>query len=275
MNDALSNNDGNARMSYYAITGSPTMIFDGVTKVIGAGGPMYNTYRSRFDGRRLYDPMVEIRLTGDMTGNDWNIRGLVKVTEQIWQSGTPQIRVMLTEDDLTAGSRHYNGVLRDHVVDIDLQGKSVGSTTVINHTFTPNAGWKKDDLNVVAFVQEPAYKEIIGAKRLSEVSTDEQGASYTVSRGDNLVVPISLRNISRNNENLKVWMIAYRMNGQQIGPNPIFQDNFSINSGVTDVYTMDFIVPNKAPIGNFQIAAWIGTDLDDTLEWDTYQVTIN
>ncbi len=274
VSDALSNSDGNLRQSYYGVTGTPTMIFDGISKVIGAGGDMYPTYRQRFDSRRNYSPMVDIRVTGDMTGNTWTIQGSVEVTEQIWQTGTPQIRIMLTEDDLTAGGRHYNGVLRDHVVDIPLNGKSVGSVTYINESFTPNASWKKDDLNVVVLVQETNYKEIIGAKRLSEVSMDVQGESYTVARGEHLQVPISLENISRNDQDLTIWMIAYRTNGHQVGPNPIYLDTYSIASGAAEEYMLDYPIPAGAPLGTYKVAAWIGTSMDDTLEWDTYSVTI-
>jgi hypothetical protein len=274
VSDPLSNGDGTARQSYYGVSGTPTMIFDGISKVIGAGGDMYPTYRQRFDSRRFYSPMVDIRVTGDMTGDTYTIQGSVEVTEQIWQNGTPQIRIMLTENDLWAGSRHYNGVLRDHVVDIPLNGKSVGSVTYINESFTPNALWKKDDLNVVVLLQETQYKEIIGAKRLSEVSMDVLGDSYTVARGDHLMVPISLENISRNDQDLLIWMIAYRTNGQQIGPNPIFSDNYSIASGAAEEYMLDYLIPGGAPGGTYRVAAWIGTSLDDTLEWDTYEVTI-
>ncbi|MAE72103.1 MAG: hypothetical protein CME06_16750 [Gemmatimonadetes bacterium] len=274
MSDALSNADGDARRSYYGNPGTPTMIFGGITKVIGAGGPMYNTYRQRFNGRRNYDPMVDIRLTGDMTGNNtWTVQGSVEVIEQLWQQGTPELRIALTENDLTAGSRHYNGVLRDHVANIDLNGKNVGSMTYFSQSISINGAWKKDDLNVVVYVQEPEYKEILGAKRLSEVPMDVDGDSFTVSRGDMLSVPIDMRNISRNDQDLEIWMIAYR-NGTQIGPNPIFQDSYSIMSGDVDTYTMNFPIPMAAPTGTYSVAAWIGTSLDDTLEWDRYEVTI-
>ncbi len=275
VSDGLSSPDGNARQSYYGVTGTPTMIFDGITKVIGAGGPMYNTYRQRFDGRRNYDPMVDIRMTGDMTGNNtWNVQGSVEVTQRIWQQGTPELRVALTENDLWTGGRHYNGVLRDHVANIDLNGKSVGDVTYFSESIPIDGSWKKDDLNIVVYVQEPQYQEIIGAKRLSEVSMDVVGDSFTVARGDHLIVPIDLENISRSTQNLTIWMIAYRMNGSQVGPNPIYLDTYSITSGDADTYTLDYRIPGAAPLGDYQVAAWIGTGLDDTLEWDKYQVTI-
>ena len=42
--DEYQNNYGTARISYYAVTGFPTVKFDGILSSVGASGDMYPAY---------------------------------------------------------------------------------------------------------------------------------------------------------------------------------------------------------------------------------------
>lgn len=273
VNDALSTGDGNVRDTYYGVTGTPTMFFDGVSKIVGAGGNMYSAYRQRFDGRRDYDPAIEIKLDGQMGANSWTVSGRLEVVEQIWQRGNPVARIFLTEDNLRAGNRDYNHVLRKTIAQIPLSGKKVGDVTTFSQSVDISGAWKLDDLNAVVVVQEDQFSEILGAKQLPEVVVSVQEDSYTVQRGSSLDFDIQLKNITTKSQSNRMWFKAFR-NGNQVGPDPIFARQVTTQAGQTQDLSLSYGVGSGVRAGTYEVAVWLGPNADEPTEWDTFTVIV-
>ena len=275
VSDVFSNNDGNARHNYYGQDGTPSVLFDGLSRLTGVylGQDMYDHYRPRVDARRNYDSPAIIHADVTKSANSWRVQGRIDVVETIWQS-TPRFRIALTEDDLVGGGRHYNGTLRDMALDIPLSGKRVGDVTFFDTTISISGSWKADDLNVVTFVQEDTWGEILAAKQIADIIVDVQGSDITVDRGGLLQFDVAFKNTTPTNANQKLWFKAFSRNGNQVGPDPIYGPlTVSCPANQTTVESISYQLPPR-PQGSFQVAAWAGPTMNDATDYDTFDLTI-
>lgn len=160
--------DGSQRISYYGISGVPTVKFDGILSIVGgvgAPGTMYPTYLHQFGTRKVIDSPLKMVLTCtyDTLGNTGSITATVENTSASAVSGTLQFSVI--EDGIPyswgGGLTTVEHVLRDMLPDASGEAVSIpaSDTVVRSRDFTIDGAWNEANCNIVVFVQG-ASKEI-------------------------------------------------------------------------------------------------------------------
>ena len=81
--DNYANTYSNARNSYYAITGYPTAVFDGLNPSVGGSNnqSMYSNYLPKVNSRINVPSHYTISATGTMNGNDISIQATIEKPE--------------------------------------------------------------------------------------------------------------------------------------------------------------------------------------------------
>jgi hypothetical protein len=163
-NDAYSDSDHSARLSYYSISGVPTAMFDGVGSVVGGGSNCNNTavdnaYKSEINNRPTTAD-VDITVTKSLNGNsgsyDIDFEALASLT------GTLQARAVLVEDiNASHGCSKYRWTARKVLEDQSISISSNGDNVTLSGTFTNT--WDKYKIGIVAWVQNEATKEVLQA----------------------------------------------------------------------------------------------------------------
>lgn len=157
----LSNPEADARDNYYGVTGYPTCVFNGLTKVVGGGDATANGSR--------YDPVVSSLLTEgspfwlnvdmDVGGTEITVTTTITLFDNY--SGTaPKLWVALTEDDIESD---VTNAVRRVVSPGDVTITNEGQEQVIGETFDIEAGWNTGNMHAVVFLQIDGTKEILQA----------------------------------------------------------------------------------------------------------------
>lgn len=172
--DEYQNNYGTSRLSYYGVTGFPTVKFDGILSSVGAGGDMYPTYLSKYNQRINIMSDYTIDVTGTNIGLiDYEIN--VNVEKVAGGSiDNPRLHVAVTETDIPefwGGLSEVNFVERLMLPDqngttLDFSGSST-EEVVLN--FSLDQSWVNEKCAIVVFVQNQSTKEVY------------QGAVYELS----------------------------------------------------------------------------------------------
>jgi len=174
--DSYSNADGNARISYYGISGVPDMWFDGVVEELG-GLPspqsMYSYYRIDFNNRKTVDSPLEILLSG--TYDAGTRTG--SVNAHITCTGTSGViglsHFALTETNIPQVWRDRDSlysVCRDMLPDAAGDTVTLGPGTSVDeaHDFVLDTLWMANNCEIVVFVQQfLGGKEVYQAARIS------------------------------------------------------------------------------------------------------------
>jgi hypothetical protein len=156
--------DSDARIAYYAITGFPTLQFNGGSTVVGAGTDATNG--------SVYDPIVR-SLIDDPTPLAMHIsaysfvvgNGYVTVDLNLEQPladiTQTKLRVAVLEDKVTYSAVQYNDVLRDMLPDEAVTISQAGQSQQVTINFTVDPTWVTDNLRLVAFVQNDSDRSIL------------------------------------------------------------------------------------------------------------------
>lgn len=153
------------RMSYYGVTGYPTMRLDGGHAVVGGMryGTMYPTYRQFFDSRKLEASPFDISLsvTYDSATRNGVLTIVVRNTSTSAVSG--QLHTVLTESHI-----YYPWQGMDSLHDVErlmlpgAGGEAItvnpGDSVVRTRNFTVQPGWVAKNCEFVVFVQNNATK---------------------------------------------------------------------------------------------------------------------
>jgi hypothetical protein len=191
--DQWQNSWTNGRDSFYGVTGTPTVWFDGLMSVVGAGScsGAASSYRNAInmrlaatggvapvgiDGDMLYDPGSPTTLTLSAT---------FEKLDPVTLSNT-QAFLMVNENDLFASGMEF-----DHVTRAAYQQAvtltNVGDQVVVAHVFTIS-GWNMNNVECSAWLQNMTSKEIYQSARLPrqwgfEVAFDSDMASVPEGNG--------------------------------------------------------------------------------------------
>ncbi len=151
-----------ARFSYYAMSGTPNLMFNGTYRIVGAsvadaqGGQYMDVIRSRY-----FDP-APVRIVVDSFNPG---TGAVSATVTMYSAtdtfdgAEDNFHFILIEDDVNASDPEETHVTRAIISNpISLDG--AGNTAVFNETFTINPAWDQAKLQVVALVQRQ-NKEVV------------------------------------------------------------------------------------------------------------------
>jgi hypothetical protein len=158
----LSCPDSDARISYYGISGFPTLEWNGGNAMVGAGTDV-------IDGS-TYDPVVRNMLAEPtpvaLSITDYSfVSGSAFVTVRIELEGDlplgsqMKLRVAMVEDRLTYGATIYHNILRDVLPDVPLTISTAGQVQIETLDITMGA-WDPSELRAIAFVQDDVDRQI-------------------------------------------------------------------------------------------------------------------
>jgi PKD repeat protein len=166
--DAYANAASNHRNSYYSVSGYPTTHFDGVLEHVGGSqtSSLYGTFLPMYQQRIAVPCDYTASIYGHNTGGQsYDVTVIIDLV-----SGTPPANLtahlVLTESEIPYswfGMSELNYVCRamypDHFgTTVNFAG---GNQVVINYTFTIDASWNTQHIELVAFLQDESDKEIL------------------------------------------------------------------------------------------------------------------
>ena len=231
--DTYANTYSNARNSYYAITGYPTAVFDGLNPSVGGSNTqsMYSTYLPRVNARMNVASHYTIAATGSMTGNNFTIQVTVAKPEADTNTNVV-LHSAITESEIQQswqGQSHLNFVNR--LMLPSQAGTPVSLSTGAQQTYTLtgtfDSSWNMNTSEVVLFLQNTSTKEVLqgikytfpGLMGINPVSDLNLDFPNTYVGGINQV-PLTIRNF-----------FGSTVTGTMATDNPVFtlpQSNFTI-----------------------------------------------
>lgn len=194
--DPFYNTSSASRLSYYSVSGYPTVILDGSYRVVGGlhTGTMYPTYRNYFDLRKTTPSPFEISLT---TSYDSVARtGTVTATIQNTSSSgiTAQLHFALIENHIPyswQGMDSLQNVLRDMLP--NAQGEAItvpaGDTVIRTRNFTISPNWIDENCMIVVFLQNNSTREIYQGAEIAIVPRPDLNFAGFVPEDNNNNVP--------------------------------------------------------------------------------------
>ncbi len=156
-----------SRMSYYGVSGYPTMRIDGMQSVVGGMhyGTMYPTYRQIFDSRKtVASPLeIELNVAYDSITRNGTLTIIVRNTSTAPVSG--QLHTVITESHI-----YYPWQGMDSLHDVErtmlpgAAGEAVtipaNDTIIRTRNFSLASGWVAKNCEIVVFVQDNSTKMI-------------------------------------------------------------------------------------------------------------------
>jgi len=169
-----------ARLSYYGITGYPTVVLDGSNKIVGGlhTGTMYPTYLNYFRTRMgVSSPLtIALSITYDTTARTGTLTIKVKNTSASSVSG--QLHSVLTESHIY---HPWQGMDSLHYVERAMLPGSSGEAVTIaagdsltkTRDFTVASGWVASHCDFVVFVQNTSSKEMFQGARIAIINVPD------------------------------------------------------------------------------------------------------
>ncbi len=168
--DAFANAGSSGRLDYYNIDAYPTVVFDGVSRVVGGGSGMYSAYRMRTDESFAANVPVDLVLEGGY--DDQSREGFALVTiEAVDGIAETDLRLytVLTESHIAfewQGEDSLQFVMRG--IFPDLSGIPVelskGETRRDTISFNVSADYVDTNCDLVVFLQDYPTREVLGAR---------------------------------------------------------------------------------------------------------------
>ncbi|HAL64988.1 MAG: Uncharacterized protein XD81_0007 [Bacteroidetes bacterium 38_7] len=169
--DPFANQYSNARNSFYAITGYPTAIFDGISRVVGGNHSqsMYPTYLPRYN-QRIAIP-CDYSMDMQITNSGLDYTAVITITKVAPNTATGlKLHFFVTQSHISynwQGQNHVNFVNRLMVPDqngtaIDFSGGDVVTVT-LNFSLDPT--WPVEDIEFVAGIQAQNKEFLQGIKK--------------------------------------------------------------------------------------------------------------
>jgi hypothetical protein len=167
--DVFANPGSNARVSYYYIDAFPTVVFDGITRVVGASGPMYSAYRMQTNADFQRKVPVDMNLEGDY--DDASRLGWVRVTIDAVNgiaAGDLRLFTVLTESHIAYDWQSLDSlqfVARELFPDASGIALSLekGDSHEETVNFQVSEAYVDSNCDIVVFLQDYASREVLGA----------------------------------------------------------------------------------------------------------------
>jgi thiol-disulfide isomerase/thioredoxin len=257
--DNYENTAASARDSYYNISGYPTCVFDGTTPYVG-GSPNQSIYSALLP---IYNEKIQInspftiQLNTVASDDTYNLLVTINKLGQIDASNL-KLHLALTESGI---QENWQGQTELHFVERlmapDANGTSLdfsaGNEIQIPLDITTQTAWNLDELEVVAFIQDPATKMVyqgtkamlneIGGVKANHTVTPAQFSVSNYPNPFNPTTTIQL-NIAQD---APVQLHVYNLRGQKVATlanetlqagthnftwNGMDDDNQSVSSGM-------------------------------------------
>jgi enediyne biosynthesis protein E4 len=152
--------EGNSRASWYGITGTPHVVFDGIDHSGGGqpSGSMYATYLPLVVNRMgLSSPLI-MNAAYVALGNDINVSVTIQVDEAIANTNN-QVLFLVCQEGYHAQSNMVVDMLDTEPFTLD----TVGQSTIVSRDFTLGSSFTEEDLRLIVLVQNTTTKEILQA----------------------------------------------------------------------------------------------------------------
>ena len=178
----LYTSETNARASFYGVTGYPTTKADGILGMSGGGGAsqsLFSTYLNYYNNRMNVTSPFTIDLSYSYL--EGSICQVTAVVNQVGECNAANLKVMiaLTESHI---QRNWQGMTELNAVTRDFLPTQTGTTfTGGSMTVTETvdlAGYPKENMHLVAWVQSFSTKEVFQAVR---ISMEPENVSYDVA----------------------------------------------------------------------------------------------
>lgn len=169
--DTFTNTASNARNSYYAISGYPTSLFDGLNRYSGGSNTqsLYSTFLPRVNSRLSIPAHYTISATGANNGLSYMV--VVNVAKPEADTNTNVVlHSALTQSNIAfnwQGQTQVNNAMRlmapsysGTPIDLD-----TNEETSIPLNFTIQSAWPVQDLELVLWLQNTVTKEILQGKK--------------------------------------------------------------------------------------------------------------
>ncbi len=170
----LSVPESDQRISYYGVSGYPTLKWDGYTTTVGAGAGEATgaPYIAIIENHRLTTTPLAVAVT------DWDFQSgsafadvKVKLFGNLTSIANTYVRVALVENHITYGGHsHYNRILRDmfpNVTGTALTIQNTGEEQTLHLPFAWNATWNPAECLIIAWVQRDSDKFIYNSSSSS------------------------------------------------------------------------------------------------------------
>ncbi len=159
----LGSAETDARISYYGVTGYPTVVFDGLLRVVGGS--------TEIATGSAYDPIVRqdiaapspfrIRINSvDLVQPSGSIDLDVIVEETVADIGNMQIRAIILENNVLYSTTTHQDVTRDVLPDHALSVSQAGQIQNVVMNFAIDPSWKTSDLWMVILIQDDDDRSI-------------------------------------------------------------------------------------------------------------------
>lgn len=182
------------RCAYYGITGYPTAFFDGLYSFIGGSNTqsMYPNYLPLYQQGMAKKTAFRLEFSGTHSGDDYNVTVTIHRLAAFMNTSTV-LHVVVTESHiycLWQGQDSLQYVERTMVPDASGTAVDMTNDTVkqINLSFTADPSWVSQNLEISAFLQDPATKEIFNGNKAWLMDLVTTGINDQKSGGnDNLL----------------------------------------------------------------------------------------
>jgi len=174
-----------ARTGYYGITGYPTAVFDGLVSYVGGSNTqsLYSAYLPLVEDREAIKVGIGIQFTTTATSRGYHVDVTVMKYAPVMGSNFV-LHFVVTESDIQyswQGQTKLDFVQRLMLPDANGTAIDIANNNTINLSYDFDIGedWNPDNLEVIAFVQNPDNKEIMNGHKemLQYVGIGETGVS--------------------------------------------------------------------------------------------------
>lgn len=149
-----------SRASMYGFTGTPSVMFDGVTSSIGGlpSGSMFSYYNPTYLTRSGTPSPVVLESSYTIAGDQVTVTSTVTV-DMSMPGGTNQIIWLVA----LADEHSHTNMVMAALPTATVSATGIGQQTTFERTFTLNAAWPEDELRIVALVQNLSSEEVLQA----------------------------------------------------------------------------------------------------------------
>lgn len=239
--DSYETTETDARDTWYAVSGYPTTFFDGTGNHVGGNtsASIYSTYLPLYNTAIAAATPFNMSMTKTISGNVVTVDVAI---EQVgaYTAGNLVLHVVATEshipDNWLAGLTEVNFVNRDMVPNENGTAITISQGSTVNQSIpvTIDASWVKDDMEIVAFLQNTSTKEVFNTVKVSLFETTGPVDPAVISMTDvpeitcssSLSPTIKVRNFGT--DSLTAMEITYDVNG---GTASTFNWSGAIESG--------------------------------------------
>lgn len=213
----------NARTQYYGIQGVPSVVLNG--KQSSATGDETGLTTAVSQEAEQFSAL-KMTLSDNLSGNTWNCTVNIEVLGGV-SPGNYKLHVGVTESDLSFnapnGEKHFNWVLRNMYPSETGTALTLteGATITKNIACDLDASWKKDKLEIFAFIQNDDTKEILQAEKIvsyTDINDEISDLPEVYSLSQNYPNPFNPSTVIKYDlvETSKVKLVIYDILGRKV-----------------------------------------------------------